>query len=80
MTNTETLYLRLKTCVDTVLEVKTSLEGIEAVQELVDSFDELQKALKTVDPDLITESEVLKVESATNQLMEQLKYLINADV
>jgi copper chaperone CopZ len=79
MTNTETLYLRLKTCVDTVLEVKASLEGIEAVHELVDSFDELQKALKTVDPDLITESEVLKVESATNQLMEQLKYLIRAD-
>ena len=69
----ELLHMRLKSCIQTVVDVHQTLKTQELAPELEDRFHELKQILVNLDVAAIDEGEVARVESATNYLLSELK-------
>jgi len=69
------LHLRLKSCVQTVLEVHQALTTSQLVPDLEARFKELRDVLSLLDSAAVGEEEVRRVERATNFLLSELKPL-----
>jgi hypothetical protein len=70
------LHLRLKSCIQTVVDIHQALDSARLVPDLTQRFAELKDLLLKLDPAAIREEDVARVESATNHLLGELKPLL----
>ncbi len=72
---TRLLQLRLRSCIELVIKIQEALAASELMPELGPRFESLKEALLNVDSADITENDVRRVETATNNLLEKLQPL-----
>lgn len=71
----DTVRLRLRQCMDTIVEVHDFLEGEQVHDSLLGQFDRLRRVLSSLEMESVTPAEVERVEQATNRLLNELKVL-----
>ncbi len=77
--NEKTKYIaRVKACIHTILEVKERLESVYGELELLKDMKLLEGMEDNIDPNRLSESDVVMLEWATNNLMNELAGLFKA--
>lgn len=64
--------IRLKTCLNTIVDVHRSLDQEKTPDEMNEKFEKLKSALNDVKLDEITDLDIERVEMATNQVLKEL--------
>ena len=64
--------LRLANCVETIIQVQSLMNDNRLDQELINRFKQLESSLKTMEIKDISETDVIRVEAATNRLLNEL--------
>ena len=67
--------LRLASCVKTIVEIHSSLDQDRVDPILVRKFKDLEESLRSVELKGVSERDVLRVEEATNRLLQELGLL-----
>lgn len=71
--NTRHLRLRVESCVNTILTLNESLGEGKIKPEIIKQFEQLKESLKYVDDDSVNETDISRIEEATNQLLEEIR-------
>ena len=79
MDDRQTLYLRLSSCIQTMIEVHEVLNVPELMPELSPRFEELKKTLARLTAVSFVEEDVCRVEEATNRLMSDLRSIVGLE-
>lgn len=74
----QSLHLRLRSCIQTVLEIHEILDPAEVMPDLAERFADLKEVLLHLEALAITEADVTRVELATNHLLKELKPILQA--
>ncbi len=74
MTSVNT-QLRLSTCLETIVEVHTSISDSRLDESLIGKFKQLEQSLRSIDLEGVSEKDIQRVEDATNRLLDELKRL-----
>lgn len=64
--------LRLSACLETIIEVHTSIADSRIDDALIGKFKQLEQSLKSIDLEGVSENDVRRVEDATNRLLDEL--------
>jgi hypothetical protein len=67
--------IRIKNCINTILEVKRSLERAYGDIAILREINGLESAGENIDPERVSERDVFMLEEATNNLMRELEFL-----
>ena len=73
-----TLRLRVETCIGTIIDVHNSISVDEEDNLLFLQFERLKDAVTDMDMNEISESDVLRVEQATNALLGEFSVLFES--
>lgn len=68
--------LRLSSCVKTIIQIHTQLDPSLRDPALVSKINKLKKALDSVVLDEVSESDLERIEEATNRLLKELGPLL----
>ncbi|MFH1090514.1 MAG: hypothetical protein V1742_02990 [Pseudomonadota bacterium] len=71
--------LRLTSCVQTLIEVHTSLQVAGLDADLLRKFKQLEDSFLFIETSDITELDVCHIEQATNRLLLELKNIFETD-
>ena len=72
------LKMRLRSCLQTILELEPCLAQIDAGPQMHKEFEALKRFLQDLDQLNLTEADVLRVESSTNIFLEELSLPMRA--
>lgn len=72
------LKMRLRSCLQTILELEPCLAQIDAGPQMHKEFEALKRFLQDLDQLNLTEADVLRVESSTNTFLEELSLPMRA--
>lgn len=64
---------RISNCLQTILELEPELERIELGKSLLAEFSVLKEFLQKIDSVVLSEDDVLRVETATSSFLEELR-------
>jgi hypothetical protein len=70
--------LRLRSCIETILEIHQALETETLAPDLARRLDELKSLMTKLDQASLVEQDVSLVEAATNHLLKELEPLMEA--
>jgi len=70
--------LRLRSCIETILEIHQALKTETLAPDLARRLDELKSLMSRLEHASLVEQDVSLVESATNHLLRELEPLIEA--
>jgi thiamine kinase-like enzyme len=73
MKNTESLQIRIVNCLQTILELEQELKNLELGHVLIREFDVLKSFLQKIESVQIEEDDVLRIEKATENFLDELK-------
>ncbi len=65
--------IRMKSCVDTVLEINEILGDGRIKPEVIKQFESLDESILLATDETVEEQDVCKIEEATNQLMAEIR-------
>jgi len=65
--------IRVENCIGTIIDVHKTISTEYKNQELIDQFEQLNRAVEDLDMGLVCEGDVLMVEQATNALLGELR-------
>lgn len=68
--------LRLSSCVKTIIQIHTQLDPSLRDPALVSKINKLKRALDSVVLDKVSESDLKRIEEATNRLLKELGPLL----
>jgi len=71
--------LRLEICINTLLDIHEFLESKGIHPQISIQFEKLKKSVSLVDASLIRETDLQKIEDATNRLLRELSFAFNED-
>jgi len=69
--------LRLESCLSVIRQVSGYLSGEDAHGRIVDELSRLDELLSLIDTAAVTESDLERIESSTNQLMNEIASLFD---
>lgn len=64
---------RISNCLQTILELEPELERIELGKSLLAEFSVLKEFLQKIDTVVLSEEDVLRVETATSSFLDELR-------
>lgn len=64
---------RISNCLQTILELEPELERMELGKSLLAEFSVLKEFLQKIDSVVLSEEDVLRVETATSSFLEELR-------
>ena len=64
---------RISNCLQTILELEPELERMELGKSLLAEFSVLKEFLQRIDTVVLSEEDVLRVETATSSFLEELR-------
>lgn len=67
------LHLRLKNCLDTILELEPDLEKLELGRALAEEYSLLKNFVEKLSEVLLEEDDVSRIECATENFLKELK-------
>ena len=67
------LQARVLNCLQTILELEAELKQLTLSQSILKDFEELKELVARIDDMALKEEEVLRIERATAQFLEELK-------
>ncbi len=67
------LRLRVESCVSTVLDLNLRLGEGKIKPEVVRQFERLRESLRLVNDDSVDETDIDRIEEATNQLLAEIR-------
>ncbi|MEW6262989.1 MAG: hypothetical protein AB1641_07910 [Thermodesulfobacteriota bacterium] len=70
--------IRLTSCVEAIVALHESLVRTNIDTELIAKFKQLEKTLRTIQLDEVSDLDIERVEQATNRLMRELKFFYDA--
>lgn len=77
MTGTDEKHLRLSSCIRTLIDIHASFTSAGNHEALMARLENLETALAHLTFDSVPDSEILRVEDATNRLMDEMRVLFN---
>lgn len=69
----DVLQSRLVNCLETILELESTLENFDFDTVLGDEFEQLRSFIENIDDVNLDESDVRRIEKATARFLEELK-------
>ena len=72
MTTAPQLYLRLQSCLQTILELESELKELPVAQPLLTEFTTLKEIYCRLEKICLQENDVQRIEDATAHLLEEL--------
>lgn len=75
--STQTLRLRLQNCLQTILDIRDSLDSIPFGFSFVPELGSLEQLLAKLDEVPLSEAEVRRIELATDHFLYELKQLVS---
>lgn len=76
--NDKLLQSRLRSCLQTVLELEPCISETDIGSKMLNEFEILKKFLKELDKLHLTEADVARVEKSTNIFLEELSLPIQS--
>ena len=73
MTAAPQLYLRLRSCLQAILELEPELKNIQVAEPLLAEFTVLKEIYTRLESLLVQEADVKRIENATAHFLEELK-------
>lgn len=73
--NIKIMQLRLASCVEAIVTIQDYLDQYNVDVSIIDKFKSLEEKLKAIDTSWLTESDVERVEHATNNLLREMEDL-----
>ncbi|MFP5213181.1 MAG: hypothetical protein ACLGPL_07355 [Acidobacteriota bacterium] len=67
------LRLRVESCVSTILALNEHLGEGKIKPEIIHQFERLKESLKLVNDDSVDETDINRIEEATNQLLAEIR-------
>lgn len=64
---------RISNCLQTILELESELERMELGKSLLAEFSVLKEFLQKIDTVVLSEEDVLRVETATSSFLDELR-------
>jgi len=64
---------RIESCVTTILELDHRLGEGKIRPEIIQQFQRLKESLRHVSDDTVDESDIFRIEQATNQLLQEIR-------
>ena len=74
------LRLRIESCVTTVLQLHERLGHGMIEDDIIEHFEQLKDSLDFVTADSVDENDIRRLEIATNDLLEQMRAIFDADL
>jgi len=71
----ETYRLRVESCIEAILRVNETMDLSVLDAEVVQRFEHLKSVMQEVDPSTIREQDLLRIEDATNRLLQDIRVL-----
>ncbi len=65
--------LRVESCIGAIIDVHRSISGDYENEEFISHFEELRRTVETLDMSLVSEVDIIMVETATNSLLGEFK-------
>ena len=73
MSNAPRLYLRLRSCLQTILELEPELETLRPAETLLSEFSVLKDIYNRLETLMIQEEDVQRIEDATAHFLKELE-------
>ncbi len=67
------LRLRVESCVNTILDLHRKLGEGKIKPEIIEHFEKLKESLSYVTDDTVDETDIYRIEQATNQLLDEIR-------
>ena len=65
--------LRVESCIGAIIDVHRSISDDYENEEFISQFEELRRTVEALDMSLISEGDILMVETATNSLLGEFR-------
>ncbi|GHV54430.1 hypothetical protein FACS1894206_07200 [Deltaproteobacteria bacterium] len=73
------LHIRLRSCLQTILELEPELQTIEMAEPLLAEFSVLKGIYNKLETLLIFEDDVRRIEEATAHFLEEIQYSVSRE-
>lgn len=71
-TNVKRAQVRIKSCIETILDLNERLGEGKIKPEIVEKFRRLMNSFTFLEDDMVDEKELNSIEEATNELLEEI--------
>ena len=73
MTTVPQLHIRLRSCLQTILELESELKDLQVAEPLLAEFTVLKDIYNRLESLLVQEEDVKRIEDATSHFLDELK-------